>query len=209
MNFLPDVKVTCDECNGKRYNEETLEVRYKGHSMADVLGLTVTEALDLFENLPRIQRKLRTLEAVGLGYIRLGQQSTTLSGGEAQRVKLSKELSRPGTGDTLYILDEPTTGMHFEDIRHLLNVLRALVDNGNTVVVIEHNMDVVKQADHIIDLGPEGGQRGGEIVFEGPPEELAQADTHTARYVEEELARAQREDAVVMDLNAFVEEGAA
>jgi len=209
MNFLPDVKVTCDECNGKRYNEETLEVRYKGHSMADVLDLTVTEALDLFENLPRIQRKLRTLEAVGLGYIRLGQQSTTLSGGEAQRVKLSKELSRPGTGDTLYILDEPTTGMHFEDIRHLLNVLRALVGNGNTVVVIEHNMDVVKQADHIIDLGPEGGQRGGEIVFEGPPEELAQADTYTARYVEEELARAQREDAVVMDLNAFVEEGAA
>ncbi|MGM0706404.1 MAG: excinuclease ABC subunit UvrA, partial [Bacteroidota bacterium] len=130
-------------------------------------------------------------------------------GGEAQRVKLSKELSRPGTGDTLYILDEPTTGMHFEDIRHLLNVLRALVGNGNTVVVIEHNMDVVKQADHIIDLGPEGGQRGGEIVFEGPAEELAQADTYTARYVREELARAQREDAVVMDLNAFVEEGAA
>ena len=209
MNFLPDVKVTCDECNGQRYNEETLEVRYKDHSMADVLDLTVTEALDLFENLPRIQRKLRTLEAVGLGYIRLGQQSTTLSGGEAQRVKLSKELSRPGTGDTLYILDEPTTGMHFEDIRHLLNVLRALVGNGNTVVVIEHNMDVVKQADHVIDLGPEGGQRGGEIVFEGPPEELAQADTHTAVYVREELARAQQEDAVVMDLNAFVEEGTA
>ena len=208
MNFLPDVKVTCDECNGQRYNEETLEVRYKGHSMADVLDLTVTEALDVFENLPRIQRKLRTLEAVGLGYIRLGQQSTTLSGGEAQRVKLSKELSRPGTGDTLYILDEPTTGMHFEDIRHLLNVLRALVGNGNTVVVIEHNMDVVKQADHVIDLGPEGGQGGGRIVFEGPPEALAEADTHTARYVQEELARAQREDAVVMDLNAFVEEGA-
>jgi len=189
MNFLPDVDVTCDECGGKRYDEETLQVRYKQKSIADVLDMTVSEALDFFENQPRILRKLRTLDAVGLGYLTLGQQSTTLSGGEAQRVKLSKELSRPGTGDTLYILDEPTTGMHFEDIRHLLNVLRALVEKGNTVIVIEHNMDVVKQADHIIDLGPEGGQAGGEVLFTGTPEDLAQADTHTARYIREELER--------------------
>ena len=190
MNFLPDVEVTCDECGGKRYNPETLQVRYRGKSIADVLSMTVSEALEFFENQPRIMRKLRTLDAVGLGYITLGQQSTTLSGGEAQRVKLSKELSRPGTGDTLYILDEPTTGMHFEDIRHLLNVLRALVKKGNTVIVIEHNMDVVKTADHIIDLGPEGGQAGGEIVFTGTPEEVAEADTHTSRFVREELERA-------------------
>jgi excinuclease ABC subunit A len=189
MNFLPDVDVTCDACGGQRYDEETLQVRYKQKSIADVLAMTVAEALDFFENQPRILRKLKTLDAVGLGYLTLGQQSTTLSGGEAQRVKLSKELSRPGTGDTLYILDEPTTGMHFEDIRHLLNVLRALVDKGNTVIVIEHNMDVVKQADHVIDLGPEGGQAGGEVMFTGPPEDLAQADTHTARYVREELER--------------------
>jgi excinuclease ABC subunit A len=189
MNFLPDVEVTCDECGGKRYNEETLEVEYKGKNMADVLAMTVSEALDFFENQPRIMRKLRTLDAVGLGYITLGQQSTTLSGGEAQRVKLSKELSRPGTGDTLYILDEPTTGMHFEDIRHLLNVLRALVAKGNTVIVIEHNMDVVKMADHIIDLGPEGGAGGGRVVASGPPEDIAAADTHTSRFIREELER--------------------
>ena len=192
MNFLPDVKVTCDECNGQRYNEETLQVRFKGKSIADVLAMTVTEALEFFENQPRIMRKLKTLDAVGLGYITLGQQSTTLSGGEAQRVKLSKELSRPGTGDTLYILDEPTTGMHFEDIRHLLNVLRALVKKGNTVIVIEHNMDVVKTADHIIDLGPEGGEGGGEIVFTGTPEALAEADTHTSPFLREELERTRR-----------------
>ena len=189
MNFLPDVDVTCDECEGKRYSEETLEVKYKGQSIADVLDMTVTEALDFFENMPRIQRKLKTLEAVGLGYITLGQQSTTLSGGEAQRVKLSKELSRPGTGDTLYILDEPTTGMHFEDIRHLLNVLQGLVEQGNTVVVIEHNMDVVKMADHIIDLGPEGGAAGGRVVATGTPEEIASADTYTSQYLREELER--------------------
>ena len=189
MNFLPDVDVTCDECDGKRYNPETLQVRFKGKSIADVLAMTVREALDFFENQPRILRKLETLDAVGLGYITLGQQSTTLSGGEAQRVKLSKELSRPGTGDTLYILDEPTTGMHFEDIRHLLTVLRALVEKGNTVIVIEHNTDVIKQADHIIDLGPEGGQAGGEICFTGTPEALTEADTHTARFVREELER--------------------
>ena len=189
MNFLPDVDVTCDACDGKRYNPETLQVRFKGKSIADVLAMTVREALDFFENQPRILRTLKTLNAVGLGYITLGQQSTTLSGGEAQRVKLSKELSRPGTGDTLYILDEPTTGMHFEDIRHLLTVLRALVEKGNTVIVIEHNTDVIKQADHVVDLGPEGGQAGGEIVFTGTPEELAEADTHTARFVREELER--------------------
>ncbi|HHP7237656.1 excinuclease ABC subunit UvrA [Longibacter sp.] len=192
MNFLPDVEVTCDECGGKRYNEETLQVRFKGKSIADVLAMTVSEALEFFENQPRIMRKLRTLDAVGLGYITLGQQSTTLSGGEAQRVKLSKELSRPGTGDTLYILDEPTTGMHFEDIRHLLNVLRALVKKGNTVIVIEHNMDVIKTADHVIDLGPEGGEAGGEIVFTGTPEALADADTHTSPFIREELERARR-----------------
>jgi excinuclease ABC subunit A len=181
--------VTCDECDGKRYGPETLEVRYKDKNIAEVLDLTVAEALTFFENQPRLMRTLKTLDAVGLGYLTLGQPSTTLSGGEAQRVKLSKELSRPGTGDTVYILDEPTTGMHFEDIRHLLNVLHGLVDEGNTVIVIEHNMDVIKQADHIIDLGPEGGREGGEVQFAGPPEGLAEADTHTSAYLREELER--------------------
>jgi excinuclease ABC subunit A len=209
MNFLPDVEVTCDECGGRRYGPETLQVRYKGKNIAEVLEMTVSEALDFFENQPRIARKLRTLEAVGLGYLTLGQQSTTLSGGEAQRVKLSKELSRPGTGDTLYILDEPTTGMHFEDIRHLLNVLRALVDKGNTVVVIEHNMDVIKMADHLVDLGPEGGAAGGEIVFEGTPEEIAETDTHTGRFVREELARtraAEQSDEDPLDLDGMADD---
>ena len=189
MNFLPDVYVECETCKGKRYNPETLEVRYKDKSIADILDMTVSEALDFFEAVPRISRKLKTLDSVGLGYIRLGQQSTTLSGGEAQRVKLAKELSRPGTGSTIYILDEPTTGLHFEDIRYLLNVLRALVKKGNTVVVIEHNMDVVKVADHVVDLGPDGGEAGGRIVFSGTPEELAEADTPTARFIREELER--------------------
>ena len=189
MNFLPDVDVTCDECDGKRYGPETLEVEYKGKNIAEVLDMNVAEALDFFENQPRLLRTLKTLDAVGLGYLMLGQPSTTLSGGEAQRVKLSKELSRPGTGDTLYILDEPTTGMHFEDIRHLLNVLHGLVDAGNTVIVIEHNMDIIKQADHVIDLGPEGGRKGGEILFEGTPEALADANTHTSDYLREELER--------------------
>jgi excinuclease ABC subunit A len=189
MNFLPDVDVTCDECDGQRYGPETLEVEYKGKNIAEVLDLTVAEALDFFENQPRLMRTLRTLDAVGLGYLTLGQPSTTLSGGEAQRVKLSKELSRPGTGDTVYILDEPTTGMHFEDVRHLLNVLHGLVDEGNTVIVIEHNMDIIKQADHVIDLGPEGGRNGGEIQFAGTPEVLADADTHTSRFLHEELER--------------------
>ena len=211
MNFLPDVEVTCDRCGGARYGPETLAVRYKGKHIADVLGMTVAEALAFFENVPRIERKLRTLDAVGLGYLRLGQPSTTLSGGEAQRVKLAKELSRPGTGDTLYILDEPTTGMHFEDIRHLLHVLRALVKKGNTVLVIEHNMDVVKVADHIVDLGPDGGHGGGRILFSGTPEALAAADTHTSRYLREELerTRADADDADEdVDLDRFADDDA-
>jgi Excinuclease ATPase subunit len=173
MNFLPDVYVFCDVCGGKRYNRETLEVHYKGKSISDVLEMTVEEALGLFSELPRLHRKLQTLHDVGLGYIRLGQQATTLSGGEAQRVKLSTELSKIGTGKTLYILDEPTTGLHFEDIRMLLSVLNKLVDKGNTVIVIEHNLDVIKTADFIIDLGPEGGDAGGSIIAEGTPEEVA------------------------------------
>lgn len=192
MNFLPDVYVECETCKGKRYNAETLEVKYKGNSIADVLEMTVSEALDFLEAVPRIERKLRTLRQVGLGYIRLGQQATTLSGGEAQRVKLAKELSRPGTGKTLYILDEPTTGLHFEDIRHLLAVLQALVNKGNTVLVIEHNMDVVKVADHVIDLGPDGGQGGGHIIATGTPEEVATQDTPTGHFLKEELARSRR-----------------
>jgi len=189
MNFLPDVYVECEVCKGRRYNPETLEVKYKGKSIAEVLNMSVSEALAFLGSVPGIARKLRTLDAVGLGYIRLGQQATTLSGGEAQRVKLSKELSRPGTGKTLYILDEPTTGLHFEDILHLLNVLHALVDKGNTVLVIEHNMDVAKQADHIIDLGPDGGEDGGEILFAGTPEELAKAHTATSAFMRDELDR--------------------
>jgi excinuclease ABC subunit A len=173
MHFLPDVYVTCEQCKGRRYNRETLEIQYRGKSIADVLDLTVDQALPLLENFPPIANKLRTLESVGLGYIELGQSATTLSGGEAQRVKLAKELSRRGTGRTLYILDEPTTGLHFEDTRKLLDVLNKLVDQGNTVVVIEHNLDVIKSADYVIDLGPEGGGGGGRIIAEGTPEEVA------------------------------------
>jgi excinuclease ABC subunit A len=173
MHFLPDVYVTCEQCKGRRYNRETLDIQYRGKSVADVLELTVDQALPLLENFPPIANKLRTLQSVGLGYIELGQSATTLSGGEAQRVKLSKELSRRGTGRTLYILDEPTTGLHFEDTHKLLDVLNKLVDQGNTVVVIEHNLDVIKSADHIIDLGPEGGAGGGHIIAEGAPEEVA------------------------------------
>jgi excinuclease ABC subunit A len=173
MHFLPDVYVTCEECKGRRYNRETLEVRYRGKSIADVLDLTVDQALPLLENIPPIAHKLRMLQEVGLGYIELGQSATTLSGGEAQRVKLARELSKRGTGRTLYILDEPTTGLHFEDTRKLLDVLQKLVDQGNTVVVIEHNLDVIKSADYVIDLGPEGGAGGGRIVAAGTPEEVA------------------------------------
>ena len=186
MHFLPNVYVTCEECKGRRYNRETLEIKYRGKSIADVLELTVDQALELLENFPQIANKLRTLQEVGLGYIKLGQSATTLSGGEAQRVKLSKELSRRGTGRTLYILDEPTTGLHFEDTRKLLDVLGRLVDQGNTVVVIEHNLDVIKTADHIIDLGPEGGAGGGRVVASGTPEEVArQSDSHTGRFLAE------------------------
>jgi excinuclease ABC subunit A len=175
MNFLPDVYVTCDVCRGRRYNHETLQVKYKGHSIADLLDATVEEALPLMENLPHIRPKLQTLNDVGLGYIHLGQSSTTLSGGEAQRIKLAKELSRRQTGRTFYVLDEPTTGLHFDDVRKLLDVLQRLVDLGNTVVVIEHNMDVIKTADWIIDLGPDGGEYGGRLVAAGTPEQVARS----------------------------------
>jgi excinuclease ABC subunit A len=188
MNFLPDVYVTCDVCRGRRYNHETLQVKYKGYSIADLLEATVEEALKVLENLPQIQAKLRTLHDVGLDYIHLGQSSTTLSGGEAQRIKLAKELSRRQTGKTLYILDEPTTGLHFEDVRRLLDVLQRLVDLGNTVVVIEHQLDVIKSADWIIDLGPEGGEKGGQIVVCGPPEQIVRnRRSYTARALERVL----------------------
>ncbi|MBT8322414.1 MAG: excinuclease ABC subunit UvrA, partial [Eudoraea sp.] len=188
MNFLPDVYVECETCNGKRFNRETLEIRYKGKSIADILEMTIEEAVDFFENIPKIYRKLKTIQEVGLGYISLGQQSTTLSGGEAQRVKLATELSKRDTGNTFYILDEPTTGLHFEDIRVLMEVLNQLVDKGNTVVVIEHNMDVIKMMDHIIDIGYEGGRAGGMIVAEGTPEEIAQDKrSYTAQFLKREL----------------------
>lgn len=188
MNFLPDVYVNCEVCNGKRYNRETLEIRYKGKSIADILDMTINEAVEFFEPYPKIHRKLKTIQEVGLGYLTLGQQSTTLSGGEAQRIKLATELARPETGNTLYILDEPTTGLHFEDIRILLEVLQRLVDRGNSVLVIEHNMDVIKVADWIIDMGPEGGRRGGQIMFQGTPEELAaHPENYTGQYLKEEL----------------------
>jgi excinuclease ABC subunit A len=188
MHFLPNVYVTCEECKGKRYNRETLEIRYRGKSIADVLDLTVDQALPLLENVPPIAHKLRTLQDVGLGYIELGQSATTLSGGEAQRVKLARELSKRGTGRTLYILDEPTTGLHFEDVKKLLDVLGKLVDQGNTVLVIEHNLDVVRTADHVIDLGPEGGAGGGRIIAEGTPEAVARVSaSHTGRFLADAL----------------------
>ncbi|NJO91000.1 MAG: excinuclease ABC subunit UvrA [Chloroflexia bacterium] len=188
MNFLPDVYVHCEECGGRRYNRETLEVRYKGKSISDVLDMTINMAVEFFENIPKITQKLKALKEVGLGYITLGQSSTTLSGGEAQRVKLATELAKRDTGKTLYILDEPTTGLHFEDIRVLLEVLNRLVDKGNTVLIIEHNMDVIKVADHIIDLGPEGGKKGGLILATGTPEEIAKKDVgFTAKFLQEEL----------------------
>ena len=184
MHFLPDVYVPCEVCKGKRYNRETLEVRFRGLTISDVLEMTVDDALDFFQNQPRIAQKLQTLVDVGLGYIHLGQSATTLSGGEAQRVKLATELSKRDTGRTFYILDEPTTGLHFEDVRVLLDVLHRLVDRGNTVLVIEHNLDVIKTADWIIDLGPEGGNRGGAIVAAGTPEDLAAIDaSYTGRYL--------------------------
>jgi excinuclease ABC subunit A len=186
MHFLPDVYVPCEVCGGRRYNRETLEILWKGHDISDVLEMSVEEALGFFENQPKIVRILQTLYDVGLGYVRLGQPATTLSGGEAQRIKLSSELGRRATGRTLYILDEPTTGLHFEDIRKLLQVLQRLVDAGNTVVVIEHNLDVIKSVDHVIDLGPEGGSGGGRIIATGTPEEVAQVgESYTGKFLRE------------------------
>jgi excinuclease ABC subunit A len=190
MNFLPDVYVDCETCNGKRYNRETLEIYYKGKNISDVLNMSVNEAHDFFDSVPAINRILGTLVDVGLGYLRLGQPSTTLSGGEAQRIKLARELAKVGTGDTLYILDEPTTGLHFQDVRMLVDVVQQLVDKGNTVIVIEHNLDLIKAADWIIDLGPEGGVGGGEIIAEGTPEEVAEMDeSYTGQYLKEEFDR--------------------
>ena len=190
MHFLPDVYVPCDVCTGKRYNRETLQILYKGKSINDVLGMTVENATEFFSAVPAISRKLQTLLDVGLGYIKLGQSAITLSGGEAQRVKLALELSKRDTGRTLYILDEPTTGLHFHDIDMLLHVLHRLRDHGNTVVVIEHNLDVIKTADWIIDLGPEGGNGGGRILIEGTPEDVARhAESHTARYLQAVLQK--------------------
>ena len=196
MHFLPDMYVACDVCRGRRYNRETLEIRYKGRSIHDVLQMRVSEAESFFSAVPAIARRLRTLVEVGLGYLQLGQSAITLSGGEAQRVKLSLELSRRDTGRTLYILDEPTTGLHFHDIKLLLEVLQRLRDAGNTVVVIEHNLDVVKTADWIVDLGPEGGDGGGRIIAEGTPEEVASnPKSHTGRYLRRALAAKLREPA--------------
>ena len=188
MHFLPDIYVPCEVCRGKRYNRETLDVYYKGKNIADILDMTVDEAVEFFANIPRIKRKMTTLQDVGLGYIRLGQSATTLSGGEAQRVKLATELSRRSNGRSIYILDEPTTGLHTDDIRSLLEVLQRLVDAGDTVVVIEHNLDVIKTADYIVDLGPEGGDRGGQVVACGTPEEVAACpQSYTGQYLQKVL----------------------
>ena len=190
MHFLPDVYVPCEVCGGKRYNRETLDVKYKGKSIADVLDMTVEEALAFFENVPQIKRKVETLYNVGLSYIKLGQPSTTLSGGEAQRIKLATELSKRSTGRTIYILDEPTTGLHFADVHKLVEILQKLTDGGNTVLVIEHNLDVIKTADHIIDIGPEGGEKGGTVIAQGTPEEIAENPvSYTGIYVKKMLER--------------------
>ena len=189
MNFLPDVMVHCEKCNGKRYNRETLEIRYKGKSISDVLNMTVEEAVEFFSAVPYIYRKVKVLQDVGLGYITLGQSAVTLSGGEAQRVKLATELGKRDTGKTFYILDEPSTGLHFQDIGLLIDVLQKLVDRGNTVLVIEHNLDMIKVADHIIDIGPEGGNGGGRVLYEGTPEKMVSVkESITAKYVKAELA---------------------
>lgn len=190
MNFLPDIYVSCETCNGKRYNRETLEIHYKGKNISDVLKMPISESVDFFDSVPSIKRKLRTLDSVGLGYLTLGQSSTTLSGGEAQRIKLSRELSKVGTGDTIYIMDEPTTGLHFQDVRMLVDVIQKLVGKGNTVIVIEHNLDLIKASDWVIDLGPEGGDGGGEIIAEGTPEQISQIEeSHTGRYLKMEFDR--------------------
>jgi excinuclease ABC subunit A len=188
MEFLPDVLVECETCKGKRFNRETLEVRFKGKSISDVLDMTVEQALEFFENQPRIHRRVQTLSEVGLGYITLGQHATTLSGGEAQRVKLAEELSKKDTGKTLYVLDEPTTGLHFQDVKLLLDVLQKLVDKGNTVLIIEHNLDVVKVSDYVIDMGPEGGNAGGKLVAAGTPEEICKVKgSETGRFLKNEM----------------------
>ena len=198
MHFLPDVYVPCEVCKGKRYNRETLEVKYKGKSIYDVLNMTVEEALEFFKHIPSIHRKIETLNDVGLSYIRLGQPSTELSGGEAQRVKLATELSRRSTGKTVYILDEPTTGLHFADVHKLIEILHRLAESGNTVIVIEHNLDVIKTADYIIDIGPEGGDRGGTVIAQGTPEEVAESPvSYTGKYVRRYL-NADREAAAFM-----------
>jgi excinuclease ABC subunit A len=190
MHFLPDVYIPCDVCKGRRYNKETLDIRYKGRNIAEVLDMTISEGLQFFSAIPSIRQKLEILEDVGLGYLQLGQPASTLSGGEAQRVKLAKELSKRSTGNTLYILDEPTTGLHFADIQKLLTVLNSLVGQGNTVIVIEHNLDVIKYCDHVIDLGPEGGEDGGRIVAQGTPEEVAAAaGSHTGRFLRKALEK--------------------
>ncbi len=190
MHFLPDIYVPCEVCGGKRYNRETLEVKYKGKSIYDILNMTVEEALEFFKNVPSIERKIQTLYDVGLSYIRLGQPSTELSGGEAQRIKLATELSRRSTGKTIYILDEPTTGLHFEDVRKLIEILRRLSQGGNTVVVIEHNLDVIKTADYIIDMGPEGGDGGGTVIAKGTPEEVAESEmSYTGKYIRKYLKK--------------------
>ena len=190
MHFLPDVYVPCEVCHGKRYNRETLEVKYKGKNISDVLDMTIEDALEFFENIPRIKRKLQTIADVGLGYMKLGQPATTLSGGEAQRVKLASELHRRSNGRSIYILDEPTTGLHTDDIARLLTVLQRLVDSGNTVLVIEHNLDVIKTADYIIDLGPEGGDKGGTIIAAGTPEKVVKCEnSYTGRYLKPILER--------------------
>ena len=191
MQFLPDIYVPCDDCQGSRYNRETLQVRFKEHSIADVLGLSVDEALVLFTAVPIMRRKLETLQAVGLGYVKVGQSATTLSGGEAQRIKLSKELSRRSTGRTMYVLDEPSVGLHAADVHRLIEVLQKFADQGNSVLIIEHNMDIIKTADHLIDLGPEGGDRGGELLAEGTPEQVARVRaSYTGQYLKKHLAQA-------------------
>ena len=190
MHFLPDVYVPCEVCEGKRYNRETLEVKYKGKNIYDVLDMTVEEALEFFKNVPSIERKIQTLYDVGLSYVKLGQPSTELSGGEAQRIKLATELSKRSTGMTIYILDEPTTGLHFADVHKLIEILRRLSDGGNTVVVIEHNLDVIKTADYIIDMGPEGGDGGGTVIAKGTPEEVAKVKgSYTGQYVKKYLKK--------------------
>jgi excinuclease ABC subunit A len=190
MNFLPDIQVHCEKCQGKRYNKETLDIRFKHHSIYDVLNLSISDSIPLFESIPNIYIKLKTLEDVGLGYLRLGQPSTTISGGEAQRVKLASELCKRDTGKTLYILDEPTTGLHFQDIQMLYNVLMKLVQKGNSILVIEHNLDVIKMADYIIDMGPEGGSGGGMVIATGTPEEIAKnPKSITGKYLKDELKK--------------------